>query len=63
MFAINDGTRCTEIDAEVLQDLRRFFSILAEWDEADRPDTGRGDTTSPGVAGGAVGGNLPGGVK
>jgi len=60
---INDGTRCTEIDAEALENLRRFFGILAEWDEADRLETRRSEATNPGVPSGAVADSLDDGVK
>ena len=63
MFAINARTRCTEIDAEALQNLRRFFGILAEWDEADRSDTGTGETTNPGASKEDVGDSTPDGLE
>lgn len=59
VFAIYDRPRCTKIDAEALQSLRRFFGILAQWDESDRP----GKTTNPGVANDAVGDNLFDGLE
>jgi len=60
---INVQSRCTEIDAEALENLRRFFRIMAEWDEEDRLDTRQDDTTNPGRVSSPAGINLPGGVE
>jgi len=50
-------------DPEAMENLRAFFGILAEWDEADQSDTGLGSATNPGVASDAVGGSLPDGLE